>query len=125
MENGGKLKTFKDLKAWQEGHSLVLSIYEVSKTFPRTEDYALTVQMRRAAVSITSNLAEGFSRDSYADKTHFYVMAHSSLTELENHLVVAKDIGYINSGVFETLSLQAALVYRIISGLIRATKERK
>lgn len=125
MANEGKLKTFTDLKAWQEGHRLVVDIYEVTKLFPKEEVYGLTSQMRRSAISVTSNIAEGFSRDSYADKTHFYVMSHGSLTELENQLIIAKDVGYLRIGDFETLLVQLTLVYRIISGLIRATKERR
>lgn len=125
MESEGKIKKFTDLKAWQEAHNLVLRIYEVTKNFPRAEDYGLTAQMRRSAVSITSNIAEGFSRDSYADKSHFYVMAHGSLTELENQLILARDLEYIDEGIFESLSVQATLVYRITAGLIKATKARK
>jgi four helix bundle protein len=125
MKNEDKIRTFKDLKAWQEGHKLVLDIYVCTRDFPKNEMFALTSQMRRSAVSITSNIAEGFSRDSYADKAHFYVMAHGSLTELENQIIIAKDVGYIKIGDFESLIIQAALVYRIIAGLIHATKERK
>jgi four helix bundle protein len=125
MQNERRIKKFTDLIAWQEAHQLVLKIYEITKDFPKTEAYGLTSQMRRSAVSVTSNIAEGFSRDSYADKAHFYVMAHGSLTELESHLILAKDLNYINAGFFETSLFQIELVYRITSGLIRATKERK
>lgn len=125
MNNEGKLKKFTDLKAWQEGHGLLLRVYEISRGFPKSEDYGLSSQMRRSAVSVTSNLAEGFSRDSYADKAHFYVIAHGSLTELENQIIIAKDVGYIQESEFHALAIQLLLVYRIIAGLIRATKERR
>lgn len=119
------IKSFTDLKAWQEGHKLVLDVYKITKTFPRSESYGLSGQMQRSAVSITSNIAEGFSRDTFGDKAHFYVIAHGSLTELQNQIHVARDVGYIDSSAAEILFLQTELVYRIISGLIRATKERK
>lgn len=119
------IKSFTDLKAWQEGHKLVLDIYKITKSFPKSEVYGLTSQMRRSAVSVTSNIAEGFSRDTFSDKAHFYIMAHGSLTELQNQIYVAKDVGYIDSATSDILFLQAELTYRIISGLIRASKERK
>ncbi len=119
------IKSFTDLKAWQEGHSLVLDVYKVTESFPKAEVYGLSSQMRRASVSVTSNIAEGFSRDSFADKAHFYVMAHGSVTELQNLFHIARDVDYIDRSKAEILFLQAELVYRIISGLIRASKERR
>jgi len=65
MNNGNKIKSFTDLNTWKEGHRLVLMIYEITKEFPREEMFGLNNQLRRAAVSITSNIAEGFSRHSY------------------------------------------------------------
>ncbi len=119
------IRSFMDLKAWQEGHKLVIDVYRVTKSFPKDEQYALASQMRRAAVSVTSNIAEGFSRDTFSDKTHFYVMAHGSLTELQNQIHIAKDVRYISKSESDMLFLQTELVYRIISGLIRSSKERK
>ena len=83
-DNYQKIKTFRDLISWQEGHNLVLMIYEVTKTFPREEAFGLTTQLRRAAVSCTSNIAEGFSRLTANDKAHFYTMALGSLTEIQS-----------------------------------------
>lgn len=119
------IKSFTDLRAWQEGHRLTLDIYKVTKSFPKAEIYGLTSQMRRSAVSVTSNIVEGFSRDSFSDKAHFYVMAHGSLTELQNQIYIATDVGYITQKESEILLLQSQLVYKIISGLIRSTKERR
>ncbi|MCX6811394.1 MAG: four helix bundle protein [Candidatus Berkelbacteria bacterium] len=67
-----KIRSFTDLNAWKRGHHLVLEIYRATNRFPRREDYALTSQIRRSAISITSNIAEGFSRISYNDKNRFY-----------------------------------------------------
>lgn len=120
-----QIKHFTDLNAWQEGHKLILEIYRITQLFPKNENFGLTSQMRRAAISITSNIAEGFSRDTYTDKARFYVMSHGSLTELQNHIIVSKDLGYINHKTYDSLQIQTTLVYRIISGLIRATKDKK
>lgn len=100
---GGKIRSFTDLFAWKEGHKLVLKIYNISENFPQKEVFGLTNQIRRAAVSITSNIAEGFSRLTTKDKCQFYAIAIGSLTELQNQLLVARDVGYITQ---EILNLQ-------------------
>lgn len=92
-----KIKSFTDLHAWQEGHCLVFDAYSITKEFPRDEKFGLTSQLRRAAVSVTSNIAEGFSRSSYQDKTRFYSIALGSLTEVQNQLLAARDVEYISS----------------------------
>ena len=81
-----KIVSFTDLNTWREGHTLVLEIYRKTKKFPKEELFGLTSQMRRSAVSVTSNIAEGFSRRSYKEKTQFYFMAQGSLTELQNKI---------------------------------------
>ena len=78
------IKIFQDLGAWREGHKLVLLIYTVTGTFPRTETFGLSIQLRRAAVSITSNIAERFSRHSYKEKSYFYSVSKGSVTEVQN-----------------------------------------
>ena len=88
-----KIQTFKDLRVWQLGHSLVLDIYLSTKQFPKDEQFGLTNQIRRAIVSFTSNLAEGFSRSSYKEKAQFYSIALGSLTEVQNQILIAKDVG--------------------------------
>src|SRR3989338_6098100 len=95
VENFKKIAKFTDLIAWQEGHKLVLLIYQITKDFPKDELYGLISQMRRAAVSITSNLAEGFSRRSSKDKNNFYTMSLTSLIELQNQLLISKDVSYL------------------------------
>ncbi|MBI4599730.1 four helix bundle protein [Candidatus Uhrbacteria bacterium] len=76
------MRSFTDLKAWQEGHTLVLKIYKITQSFPKEEQFGLTNQLRRAAVSLTSNIAEGFGRGSYKEKAQFYSIALGSLTEV-------------------------------------------
>ncbi len=102
-EEKPKIQLFTDLYSWQEAHKLVVLIYKITKNFPNDELYGLTNQMRRAVVSITSNIAEGFSRQSYAEKTQFYSVAQGSNTELQNQMMVAKDIGYLNEETFNNL----------------------
>ena len=118
----GKIKSFTDLDAWREGHKLVLSIYNLTKDFPKEEAFGLVSQMRRCAVSITSNLAEGFSRQSYKEKTQFYSIAQGSVTELQNQLLISRDVGYIAKDAFRQLATQAITVHKIINGLLKSSK---
>src|SRR3989344_3697710 len=90
-----KIRSFTDLKVWQEGHRLVLMIYQVTNNFPGKETYSLTDQMRRAVTSVTSNVADGFGRQTYKEKVQFYYLAQGSLIELKNQLLIARDVGYL------------------------------
>ncbi len=116
------IKSFTDLDAWKEGHKLVLEIYELTKSFPKEEMFGLTSQIRRAVVSITSNIAEGFSRQTYKDKLHFYCMSLGSLTEVQNQLLIARDLKYIPTEDFNATSEQTIKVSKIFNGLIKSTK---
>ena len=117
-----KIKSFTDLNAWKEGHKLVLMIYNITKTFPKEEIFGLTSQIRRCAVSITSNIAEGFSRQSYKEKLQFYSIALGSTTELQNQLLILKDINYITKEQFQDIAEQSVKVHKIINGLIKSSK---
>jgi four helix bundle protein len=125
IEFRSKIQTFTDLKAWQEGHRLVLLIYNITREFPSAEQFGLVSQMRRAVVSITSNIAEGFARETYADKIRFYSMSHGSLAEIQNQLVIARDVGFIKENIFSECAGQAIVTQKILSGLIRHSKERR
>jgi four helix bundle protein len=117
-----KIKSFIDLNAWKEGHKLVLDIYRITKNFPKEEQFGLTNQLRRAAVSFTSNVAEGFSRNSYKEKLQFYSMALGSLTEIQNQLLVTRDIGYITKQEFAKIAQQTITINKITNGLIKKSK---
>ena len=119
------IKSFTDLISWQKGHSLVVSIYEVTNSFPKHELYSLGDQMRRCAISITSNIAEGFSRKTYKEKTQFYTIALGSLTELQNQLLVARDVKYISNDLFIALARQTVEVSKLVNGLIKGTNKYK
>lgn len=114
-----KIKSFTDLDAWREGHKLVLEVYSVTKDFPKEEQFGLTNQLRRAAVSITSNIAEGFSRSSFKEKAQFYSMSLGSLTEVQNQLFIAKDVKYLGIQEFNTVATHTVKVSKIINGLIK------
>ncbi len=90
---------FEKLRVWQLSRQFVKEIYEITKGFPKEEQYCLTNQMRRAAISLTSNLAEGSSRSSSRDQAHFTNMAYGSLMELLNQLYIAFDLKYLNEDI--------------------------
>jgi four helix bundle protein len=116
------IKSFTDLNAWKEGHILVLMIYETTKSFPKEEMFGLVSQIRRSAVSITSNIAEGFSRQSYKEKAQFYSMAQGSVTELQNQLLIAKDVNFLTKERFNEVAVQSITVHKIINGLIKSSR---
>ena len=118
------INTFKDLDAWKIGHNLVLDIYKLTKTFPREEMFGLTSQVRRCAVSITSNIAEGFSRQSKKEKIQFYSMSLGSLTELQNQIMIAKDVGYITTIDLDTTEATTVRLHKMINGLIKSACSR-
>lgn len=101
-----KIKSFTDLLAWKEAHKLVLMVYKATKRFPKDEMFGLISQMRRAAVSIVSNIAEGFARQSYKEKVQFYFLARGSSTELQSQLLISRDLGLLNSHDFRKIAEQ-------------------
>jgi len=117
-----KIYSFTDLIAWKEGHQLVLDIYRITSNFPRKESYALTDQMRRCVVSITSNIAEGFSRKGSKEKVQFYYMSLGSTTELQNQLLIARDLKYINKSDFDELAQKTIRVHKLLFGIIKSAK---
>lgn len=120
--NNGKIETFTDLNVWREGHKLVVMIYKITKGFPKEETYSIVDQMRRAAASVTANIAEGFGRQTYREKAQFYYMAKGSLSELKNFILIAKDVGYLSNENFKLLVEQANIVDQILQGFIKKTK---
>ena len=120
MHKGGEtIKSFTKLKAWQEGHELVALIYEFTGQFPKKEDFVLQSQMRRSAISVTSNLAEGFGYYSKKMKKRFYLIARGSLIELQSQLLIANKVKYISQNDLETIQARSAIVNKLISGLIK------
>jgi len=118
----GKIKSFTDLLAWKESHKLLLLIYKATKKFPKEELFCLTSQMRRAALSVTSNIAEGFGRHGVKEKIQFYYLAQGSLTELKNQILASRDIGYLSKEDLDLLVLQANSAHQLLQGLLTKTK---
>lgn len=102
MEDGkwkmanGAITSFESLEVWQESQNLAVTIYSLTKSFPNDELFAMTSQLRRAAYSVSANIAEGFGRKTKSDKLHFYTMAYGSLLEVKKILYLSNKLEYIN-----------------------------
>jgi len=116
-----RAKTFEDLIVWQKAHALVLDVYRVSKDFPKEEIYGLTSQLRRAAVSIPSNIVEGFNRLGTADKLKFYNYAEASLEEARYQLLLADDLEFADT---KSLQENCKEVMRILTAYKRSIKTK-
>ena len=116
------MKQFTDLQGWQEGHSLALAIYKATEDFPKQEVFGLTSQIRRAAVSVPSNLAEGFNRYSAKEKLQFYNIAVGSISEIKSQLFLARDLNYMSNNSAAELLEQTELVRKLILGLIKSIR---
>ena len=110
-------RTFQDLLVWRKAHEFVLAIYSFTTAFPKQETYGLTLQMRRAAVSVPANIAEGFRRRGKADKARYMNMAEASLEESRYYLILAKDLGY---GDTSQLTTSLEEVSRLLNAYVSA-----
>lgn len=118
-----KVISFTDLFVWQKGHRLVLLIYQTTKKFPKEERYGLIDQMRRCAISITSNIAEGFGRYSKKEKVQFLSISLGSVKELQNQLLVARDIDCISQSEFTTIANLTIEVHKLLHSLTNKFKK--
>ena len=117
--NEGQIKNFTDLVTWQKGHTLVITVYKLTKNFPADERYGLVSQMRRCSVSITSNIAEGFGRRTGKEKIRFYDIAIGSLFELQNQVLLSQGLGYLDESQIALIQPLALEVNRLLNGLIK------
>ena len=108
---------FENMKAWQEARKLVVEVYHLLDDFPKFENYALCDQIRRAIVSVPSNLAEGSGRISVKEQLHFYEISYGSLMEAYNQLIIAADLKYIGENNLKELEPQIDVVARMLNGL--------
>ena len=131
MENGqalatvakpGRVRDFTDLEVWRCARQLRLAVYRSCRCFPKDETYGLISQIRRAAVSATANIAEGFGRYSYQENIQFLRQSRASVYELRDHFTTALDAGYLSKEEFSGLNQQAVSVVKLLNGYIRATK---
>jgi four helix bundle protein len=118
----GQVESFQGLEVWQRAHQLVLAVYRVTKEFPANERYGLVPQMRRAAVSVPANIAEGFKRRGKADKIRFYNTSETSLEEVKYYFILSRDLGYIVD--IEQLMADAETVSRMLYRLIESISSR-
>lgn len=114
-----KIRNFTDLLVWQKGHQLALDVYKATRSFPKEEMFALSSQLRRAVISVTSNIAEGFGRKTKDDKLHFYRMAAGSLFEVQNQLILCRDLEYIEVLQYNKISAIAESAAKLCSATIR------
>ena len=118
------LRNYKDLKVWQKSYQFCLIIYKITKEFPNDERYSLTSQIRRAAVSVPSNIAEGYGRKSTPDYVRFLYIAYGSTCELETQILLAGDLGYIKPEQLNKLQKDIAEGERMLKALIKSLENK-
>jgi four helix bundle protein len=114
------MKTFKDIIAWQKGYELTLNIYKITANFPKNEEFGLKSQLRRAAVSVISNIAEGFKRRGNKDQLRFYNQSQASLEEIKCQLMLSNDLSYMTNEKYKNLDKMADENARILYGWIQS-----
>ena len=121
-----EVKSFEDLEVWQIGRDLVAKVYSLTASLPESETFGLIAQIKRAALSVPANIAEGFGRYHYMDKARFYLNARGSLYELKSHLLIARDLRYLKRSqpVSDVLTLVDNLSVKL-NNLITATRRLK
>jgi four helix bundle protein len=120
-----QVRDFTDLETWQLARDLRRGVYMACKAFPRDEAFGLTSQIKRAASSVTANIAEGFGRFSYQENIQFCRQSRGSVYEVRDHLITASDEGYLPQEKFGELEAKAISVIKLLNGYIRATTLRK
>jgi four helix bundle protein len=119
-----QIKTYRDLIVWQKAMALVTEVYKAAKSFPKDETYGLTGQIRRCSVSIPSNIAEGYGRNSSSDYVRFLNIAMGSLYELQTQLEISLNLGYCAENNYKKLSEASREIERMLSSLIRKLNGR-
>lgn len=118
------LKNYKELNVWQKSYTLCLMIYRITKEYPKEELYGLVSQLRRVAVSIPSNIAEGYGRKSTADYLRFLYIAYGSVCELETQIMISGDLDYISEDTFREITDNIGEVERMLKGLINSLEKK-
>ena len=116
------MKDFRQLAIWQRSHQLTLAIYKLTRTFPSDERYGLTAQVRRAMSSVPANIAEGCGRDSEPELKRFLDIAHGSASEVDYHLLLASDLGYLTGEEHTPLAQEISELKRMIGAFSRRLK---
>ena len=118
------MDTHKDLRVWQQSIDLVTSVYKLTKAFPKDEFFGLVSQMRRAAISVPSNIAEGYARGSDKEKLHFLRISSGSISEIETQLTLSLNLEYIGQETYEIMSNQITSIWKQLNALITSVKKR-
>ncbi len=120
MARNKPIKSYRDLEVWQRGIDLTKDVYEVTRSFPDEEKFGLTAQLRRAAVSIPSNIAEGWGRAATKDYVRFLRIARGSLVEMETQLIIAHRLGYLSKQALQTMLEETTIEGKMLLSLIRS-----
>jgi four helix bundle protein len=118
------MRNYRDLQVWSKAHNLTLELYRISLRFPRDEIYGITSQLRRAAVSIGANLAEGCGRRGSAELARFVRVALGSASELDYHLLLSRDLGFMTSDDFSTASVKLTEVRKMLTSFLQSVEEQ-
>ncbi len=116
------MKDFRTLKVWEKAHALTLSIYKATEKFSKQEQYALTSQIQRAAVSIPTNIAEGCGKDSDAELKRYFLISMGSSSELEYLLLLAHDLGYLPENVYQPMTRDLVEIRKMLNAFIQKLK---
>ncbi|MBR4230014.1 MAG: four helix bundle protein [Bacteroidales bacterium] len=117
--------SFENLIVWQKAHQFVLAVYRATQDFPDTERFGLLTQFRRAAVSITANIAEGYKKLSRADKLRFFNISQGSLEECRNYIILSRDLGYITENQYEELRIMIEESSKLLNAYSLSVNENK
>ena len=120
----GKIESYHDLEVWRQTKDLVRHIYGLTKTFPKEEQFGLTNQLRRAAVSIPSNIAEGCGRNHIKDSIQFFFVSRGSLYEVETQIIIAHDLGFVSVSEQESIISKIKSCKRLLNGFINYFQNR-
>lgn len=116
------MRNFRELKVWEKAHHLTLGVYNASQSFPRDEIYGLTSQIRRSSVSVPANIAEGCGRNGDAELARFLQIAMGSASELDYHLMLARDLNLLNSSDYARLASEVGEVKRMLTSFVQKLK---
>jgi four helix bundle protein len=114
-----KMRDFKELKVWEKAHEWVMEVYRITGSFPSEERFSLVAQLRRSAASVPANIAEGCGRDSQRELSRFLTIAAGSACESEYHLLLARDLGYLEEGIHRELDHKINEVKRMLNSLLQ------
>ena len=117
-----KIKGFEDLKVWEKSHEFVLEVYKITQQFPGEEKFGMTSQIRRSAVSVAANIAEGSKRQHLNEYIQMLYIAQGSLSETKYYLLLARDLKYLNDEVYQQIFSQSQEIAKMLSGLINSLK---